>query len=415
MEPNLTRKRWYRLIPIIFITFSLAYLDRANFGFALAGGMATDLGITTTISSLLGSLFFLGYFFFQIPGALYASDRSIKKLIFWSLILWGFLAMGTGLTNSVTLLIIIRFLLGVVESSVIPALLIFISRFFTKSERSRANTFLIVGNPATVLWMSIVSGHLIDKFGWREMFIIEGAPAIIWAFVWWFSVEDKIEDSRWLSGTQKSAVIKALEKEQKSITPVPNYWSAFKSKAVILMCLQYLFWNIAIGGFVIWLPSILKSSPAVDIVAVGWLSSIPYVLAVIGMLVASHYSDKLLKRREFIWPFLLIAALCLFGATVTGADNFWVLFVLLAISGGVVYAPLGPFFAIVTEILPRNVAGGAIGLINSFGALGSFWGIYLVGFMYDRTGNFNIAYLFLAGSLLISSIITGRGLKKRIG
>lgn len=135
MIKSLSGKRWIRLIPIAFITYSLAYLDRANFGFAAAGGMAKDLNITSGMSSLLGSLFFLGYFFFQIPGATYAANKSAKKLIFWSLILWGALAMATGLISNVNALIVIRFLLGVVESAVMPSMLVFLSRWFTKAER----------------------------------------------------------------------------------------------------------------------------------------------------------------------------------------------------------------------------------------------------------------------------------------
>jgi len=177
MEKIIAQSRWYRLIPVAFITYSLAYLDRANFGFGAAGGMADDLHITAAMSSLLGSLFFLGYFFFQIPGAYYAANRSAKKLIFWSLILWGLLAMATGLINDVAILIVIRFLLGVVESAVMPSMLVLLSRWFTKAERSRANTFLILGNPVTILWMSIVSGYLVNSLGWRGMFILEGAPA----------------------------------------------------------------------------------------------------------------------------------------------------------------------------------------------------------------------------------------------
>ena len=96
MNNTIARARWYRLIPVAFITYSLAYLDRANFGFAAAGEMAKDLKITASTSSLLGSLFFLGYFFFQIPGAHYAANKSAKKLIFWSLIAWGSLAAATG-------------------------------------------------------------------------------------------------------------------------------------------------------------------------------------------------------------------------------------------------------------------------------------------------------------------------------
>ncbi len=112
MQQLLAPKRWYRLIPIAFITYSLAYLDRANYGFGAAGGMAEDLGITPGMSSLLGSLFFLGYFFFQVPGAIYAERKSAKKLIFWSLILWGGLAMATGMTGNVSALIVIRFYAG---------------------------------------------------------------------------------------------------------------------------------------------------------------------------------------------------------------------------------------------------------------------------------------------------------------
>jgi MFS family permease len=188
----------------VFITYSLAYLDRANFGFAAAGEMAKDLNITAATSSLLGSLFFLGYFFFQIPGGHYAAKRSAKKLIFWSLILWGSLAATTGLVSNINTLMVIRFMLGVGESSVMPAMLILLSRWFTKSERSKANTLLILGQPSTVLWMSVLSGYLVNSLGWRWMFIWEGLPAIIWAFFWWRLVDDRPADAKWLTEQEKT-------------------------------------------------------------------------------------------------------------------------------------------------------------------------------------------------------------------
>ncbi len=292
-----SRKRWYRLIPIAFITYSLAYLDRANFGFAAAAGMAEDLNITAAMSSLLGSLFFLGYFFFQIPGAVYAANKSAKKLIFWSLILWGALAMATGLTKNVNGLIVIRFMLGVVESAVMPSMLVFLSKWFTKSERSRANTFLILGNPATILWMSVLSGYLIDSVGWRWMFILEGFPAILWAFLWWRLVVDRPGDAKWLTNNEKHDLQAQLDIEQQSIKPVKNYAVAFRSRIVILLCLQYAFWCIGVYGFVMWLPSIINAAPDSDIIKTGWLASVPYLLAIIGMLTASYFSDKTLKTK----------------------------------------------------------------------------------------------------------------------
>src|SRR5665647_733132 len=406
MANTIAKRRWLRLIPIAFITYSLAYLDRANFGFAAAGGMAKDLNITAAMSSLLGSLFFLGYFFFQIPGALYAANRSAKKLIFWSLILWGLLAMATGLISNVNFLIVIRFMLGVVESAVMPSMLIFLSRWFTMAERSRANTFLILGNPATILWMSILSGYLIKSVGWRWMFIFEGIPAIVWAFFWWRLVDDAPKDAKWLTETEKYDLEEQLQQEQEGIKPIKNYADAFKSRVVILLCLQYALWSIGVYGFVMWLPSMINAAPDMNIVKTGWLASVPYVLAIICMLSASYFSDKTLKRKAFVWPFLLIGAIAFYSSYLVGTSNFWLSFVLLVIAGGAMYAPYGPFFAIITEILPRNVAGGAIALINSLGALGSFAGSYVVGYLNGSTGGFGASYIFMAGSLFLSAIIT---------
>ncbi len=406
MGNQLSMKRWYRLIPIAFITYSLAYLDRANFGFAAAGGMAKDLNITAAMSSLLGSLFFLGYFFFQIPGAVYASKKSAKKLIFWSLILWGVLAMATGMIRNVSALIVIRFLLGVVESAVMPSMLVFLSMWFTKSERSRANTFLILGNPVTILWMSVLSGYLIHSVGWRWMFILEGLPAIVWAFLWWKLVVDRPSDAKWLTDDEKNDLQTQLDKEQLDIKPVKNYSVAFRSRIVILLCFQYALWCIGVYGFVMWLPSIINAAPDSNIVKTGWLASVPYLLAIIGMLTASYYSDKTLKRKSFIWPFLLIGSLAFYGSYLIGTTNFWLSYTLLVIAGGAMYAPYGPFFAVITEVLPRNVSAGAIALINSLGALGSFVGAYIVGYLNGTTGGFGASYIFMAGSLFVSAILT---------
>jgi sugar phosphate permease len=413
MERNVAPQRWYRLIPVAFITYSLAYLDRANFGFGAASGMAQDLNITPATSSLLSSLFFLGYFFFQIPGAHYASKYSAKKLIFWSLIGWGALATATGLVSNVNILIAIRFMLGVVESAVMPAMLILLSNWFTKKERSRANTFLILGNPATVLWMSILSGYLIESVGWRGMFIWEGLPAVVWAFFWWRLVTDKPKEAQWLTESEKQTLEQTLQEEQKGIKPVKNYAQAFKSRTVILLSLQYALWSIGVYGFVMWLPSIIKSAPDMTIVKTGWFSSVPYLFAIIAMLTASYFSDKTLNRKAFVWPFLLVGAVAFYGSYLLGSSNFYLSFILLVIAGSAMYAPYGPFFAIIPELLPRNVAGGAMALINSMGALGSFIGSYLVGYLNSVTGGFGASYIFMATALLLSALITTIAIKNQ--
>ncbi|MBK5443471.1 MFS transporter [Peribacillus sp. TH16] len=401
-----SRKRWMRLIPLVFITYSLAYLDRANYGFGVAGGMGEDLNITAGVSSFLAALFFLGYFFFQVPGAHYAEKKSAKKLIFWSLILWGGLATLTGMATSVEWLYPIRFMLGVVESAVMPAMLVFLSHWFLKEERSRANTFLILGNPVTVLWMSILSGYLLKAFDWRWLFIIEGLPAVLWAFIWYKLVNDRPKDAKWLTDQEKKNMESVLQEEQAALKPVKDYREAFKSKQVIVLSIQYFTWSIGVYGFVMWLPSIIKKASHMDIVATGWLSSGPYLLAVISMLTLSYFSDKTLNRKTFVWTSLLVGAVAFFGSFMIGTSNFWLSYALLVIAGGAMYAPYGPFFAIIPEILPRNVAGGAMALINSMGALGSFVGAYFVGYLNGLTGGPGASYIFMAGSLLISALLT---------
>jgi MFS family permease len=398
--------RWTRLIPIAFFTYSLAYVDRANYSFGAAGGMARDLNIDASANALLGALFFLGYFFFQVPAAYYAERWSAKGLIFWSLILWGIFATATGLLTDIGLLYVDRFLLGVMESVVLPGMLIFLSHWFTKAERSRANTFLILGNPITVLWMSIVSGYLVQAFGWRGMFIIEGAPPILWAFLWRRLVEDWPHQAVWLDPRERTELEAKLEEEQRVLKPVKDYRAAFRTPAVITLAVQYFCWSIGVYGFVIWLPSMLKSTGEASIVSVGWLSAGPYLAAALLMVVTSFYSDRSGERKLLIWPFLLAGAVAFYGSYLLGISSFAFSYVLLVIAGATMYAPYGPFFAWIAEMLPRNVAGGAIALINCCGALGSFVGSYFVGWLNGVTGGSGASFVFMAVALLVSAVLT---------
>jgi MFS family permease len=392
-------------MPAIFVTYSFAYVDRANYGFGAASGMAADLHVSGAINALLGALFFLGYFLFQIPGALYAERHSAKRLVFWSVIAWGVLASATGLLYNVWLLAIDRFLLGVVESAVLPAMLILLSHWFTRVERSRANTMLILGNPITVLWMSVVSGYLAQTIGWRGMFIAEGLPPILWAVIWWRLVEDEPHQAAWLHGA--APLIEAqLAAEQRDIAPVRDLAAAFRTPAVLLLTAQYLCWSIGIYGFILWLPSMLKTGSSLGIVEVGWLSAVPYLGAALLMVAASWLSDRTQIRRGVVWPFMLLGAGALYGSYLIGGKNYWLSYGLLVVAGGAMYAPYGPFFAWITELLPRNVAGGAIALVNSFGALGSFLGTYLVGLLNGATGSDDASFLFMACSLLLAAGLT---------
>ena len=404
---TLGRQRWLRLIPIVFVTYSLAYLDRSNFSIATAGGMAEELHLTHTTSGLIAASFFLGYFLLQVPGVLYADRRSVRSLIFWSVLAWGVLATAQGLLSSVPVLIAVRFLLGAVEAAVLPALVVLLARWFTKAERGRANAFLILGNPVTVMWLSAASGYLIEATSWRGMFIIEGIPALIWAFVFRAQVRDRPADTQWLDPAGRDAVERAISAEQAHL-PEPAerpVREALRSKAVLLLSAQYLLWSIGVYGFVFWLPSIVKAGSSAGIGATGLLSAIPYAFAVAAMLINSRGSDRSGVRRKYVWPWLIAGAVAFYGSYLLGKQHFWWAFVLLAIAAVALYAPYGPFFAMISELLPQRTAGVAVAVVNAAGALGGFLGTYLVGWLESATGSTAAAFLMLAGTMAAAAVL----------
>jgi len=399
----LSSARWRRLIPIAFITYSFAYVDRSNYSIGAAGGLVDKLHITSAQSGLLGGLFFIGYFLFQVPAGYFAERRSIKSLMFWSLIAWGVLAALQGVVTTYWLLLVVRFLLGVVEAVVLPAMLVFLSHWFSKSERGRADTFLILGNPVTLLWMSVVSGYLVAALGYQWMFIIEGLPAIAWAFIFRALVRDRPRDADWLSAEERDAVEERLADEQRALPPPHGIREVMTSWNAIVLSVQYLFWSVGVYGLVFWLPSIVQQLTGRGIGSVGLLSAVPYAAAVIVMVVASAMSDRLHLRGVFVWPFLLVAAASFAGSYFARGNSFVLSFVLLIVAAGAMYAPYGPYFAIIPELFPAADAAPATGMINAVGGLGGFVGTYIVGVLGGADSAAPLA--FLAACLLVAALL----------
>ena len=399
------RRRWVYLLPVVFVTYSLAYLDRANYGFGAAAGLAQTLNISNARSAFLGSLFFLGYFVFQIPLAGYAKRKSATLLVFLGLVGWGTAAALTGVIRTFWLLGLDRMLLGVAESAVFPSMLILLTHWFTRAERSRANAILILGNPVTVLWMSAVTGFLIKAVGWQMMFVVEGLPSVAWALVWILVARDRPRQARWLSTGCCDELMAELEREQTAIPPRANFWAAVRAPGVVLLSVQFFFWSIGVYGFVLWLPTMIRAGSARGIGAVGLLSAVPFLLAVILMLLVAHSADKALDRKRYVAPFLVVAGLALFTSYATAGHSFWLAYAFLIVAGGAMYAPYGPFFSIIPEILPSNVSGQVFALINSCGALGGFVGTWLVGLLQAWTGGSRAGFLFMSLSLTVSGVM----------
>jgi sugar phosphate permease len=399
------RRRWVHILPASFVTYSLAYLDRANYGFGAAAGLAKTLHISGYQSSLLGALFFLGYFLPQVPMIVLVQRHSARWMVFFALVAWGCFAALTGIIREYWLLVIDRVLLGVAESFVFPAMLILLTRWFTRAERSRANAFMMLGNPLTVLWMSAATGFLIGAIGWQRTFVIEGLVSMVWGFAWLAFIRDFPAQARWMDPALRAAFEQELEREQTLVPRIAGMGAAFRQKNVVRLCINYFFWSLGIYGFVLWLPVVIRNATGAAMGRTGLLSAAPYLAAVLLMLAVSHLSDHAGRRREFVWPFLVIAGAALAGSYFMVEKSFPVAFACLIVAGSCMYAPYGPFFAMVPELLPRNVSGETTALINACGALGGFFGTWLVGLLQAATGSSKAGFLLMSFSVIFSGLL----------
>lgn len=426
--------RFALVLPLAFITYSLAYLDRFNIGFGGAGGMKG--AFSNEQFNWLMSSFFIGYVLFQIPGTSYAARHTVRVPLFWSLVFWGIIASATALLkNYFALLLIDRFLLGAVEGLVFPSLLVFLTRWFIKSERSRANTILILGNPLTMLWASVVSGALVDWFnqhqifglvGWQWMLLIEGAPTLIWAFIWLRFAEDHPHESRWLPRDDAVALERILAAEQLGIEkafarlPEPgagpvleyqplaqerDYLAAFSEPRVWLLAAQFFAWSIGINGLNLWLPIILQQGSHLGMTRVGLWNAVPYFCGMVAMMTVAAISDRLLVRKAFVWPFLFLGGAGFLFSYLAG-NHFWVSFIGLVVAAACMYAPYGPFWAMVSEMVSRKVVGESVSLINTVGAVGAFCGAYGVGKLRALTGGDGAGFAILSMCLVTSALLT---------
>jgi sugar phosphate permease len=236
-------------------------------------------------------------------------------------------------------------------------------------------------------------------------FILEGIPTVLWAPIWLMSVRDRPAKAGWLSAEAAAVLEQRLTREQAEVAPVESTRSVLLRKDVVLLAVQYFCWSLGIYGFVLWLPTIVRQGGSLSMGQTGLLAGIPYIVAIVLMLTVSYISDKTLRRETLVWPFLLLSGIAMMGSFVFAHRSFTTAFVCLVIAGSCMYAPYGPFFAIIPERVPREVTGVVLAVINSCGALGGFAGSYLVGLLHALTGNSRAGFLLMSASLVCSSLL----------
>ncbi|WP_203522582.1 MFS transporter [Sodalis ligni] len=396
-------KRWVRILPPILLVYIVALMDRVNIGFAIAGGMDKDLGLSTTFAGLVAGIFFIGYLLLQIPGGLIAAGGSAKKFIAYTIVGWGATSILMGFVEKDWQVLTLRFILGVAEGGVFPALLIIISNWFPNAERARANAIFIGGIVFIANFINgPIAGWIISRWSWRELFIIEGVMSLLLLFIWFPIISNRPDDADWISEEERSYINNKIREEQEASIHTGSLMEILKQNSLWKLVVIYFCYQTGIYGFSFWLPTMIKNLTTMGIGAVGFLSTLPYVAMLIGTYAISSLSDKRNNRKFFI-------ALSLFGfalfliCSAQFSHYIWVSFTFLVLCGLFYESASSVFWTIPPVLFPHHLAGGARGVINALGNLGGFVGPFMIGWMTSQyslsTGIYCLAGILLVGFL----------------
>jgi D-galactonate transporter len=414
-EATTYRKVMWRLMPFLFLCYVLAYIDRVNVGFAKLQ-MQQDLRMSDSAYGLGAGIFFIGYFFFEVPSNMILQRVGARFWIGPIMIVWGVVSACTMLVRSATSFYAVRFLLGIVESGFFPGVILYLTFWFTKKHRARMVAVFMSAIPVSGIIAGPISGWILARMNgaghlsaWQWLFLMEGIPSLIAGAITLYFLTDNPAEARWLDGREKSLVLARLQEEEHAKRGAGQarhrFTDAFRSPQVWLLCLVYFGITAGNYGIGFWLPQVIKETITNSPLAIGWLSIIPYTGAAIAMLTVGHHSDVKGERR---WHFALCGTL---GAAAFAASS------VRGIPGGIGLAALtlatmgilsahALFWALPTAILSGSAAAAGIAWINSVGNLAGYVSPFLVGTIRDRTHSMTLALLALSAAALASALIS---------
>lgn len=405
------RKRYLRIIPILFFLYLVNFLDRTNISYAITAGMFQYLGVLSrqvgVVASLASSLFFVGYFIPQIFSNLGINKYGVRKIFLIAFTAWGIITIVIGFVTSVSQVYILRFLLGIAEGPFFPGVVFYLSLWFLKPERATANSLFMFAIPIAGIFGGLIAGSIFSVYGnypgWRYLFWYEGILAIIGGIVAYVTLTDFPKDAKWLTNEEKQAIENAFREEE--VDKVKVSWKkVLVDRNVLLLALVYFLGITSLYGYTIWLPSIISSIGKISASISSFLSIIPYVIASISLILISHYAD-LHQNHKFVTFLVFLVAgigLALSAATVNLFIMSFALFTIAAIG---IYSFIPPFWAIPQKFLKSEAAAAAIGLINSVGNLGGIAGPITVGFLKTYTGSFVDGVYAMAAFSILAGIV----------
>ena len=400
-------QRWLRILPFATVTYALSFINRANVSQALPS-MSRELHLNSAQAGTIAGIFFWGYLVLQVPGGYLATRWSTKWFVSILLVIWGSAAVGCGFVHSGSQMWVMRFLLGVAEGGMYPATLVLISHWFPRKERARANSLFSIAIPISLIVSAPLSGWLLDRWNWRVMLAVEGAFPLLWVLAWILCIYDYPRQAPWISAEERDHLETEYRRDVAAREPADHeyFLRALFAPQVLLLTMIKLLMLSGQLGYLFWLPSAIEKAKTSSHFITSLLYMIPFVVGAVSLVLISQSSDKKNERRGHVAFAMAIGGLALFGGVLTNEVSPIFSYALVCLAAVGAFAPLGPFWAIPTEVFSRKMAGSVVGFINGIGNLGGFFGPFLVGYLNKRTGNFTSGFAMLGAFMLIGAALT---------
>jgi D-galactonate transporter len=403
------------LMPLLFLCYVIAYVDRINVGFAklqLREALGVDEEVFGTAYGFGAGLFFIGYFLFEVPSNLILQRVGARLWIARIMLVWGLISAATMFVRSTTTFYIMRFLLGAAEAGFFPGIVLYLTYWYPSRERARTVTLFATGGLMAGVVGSPLSGAIMQHFdglarlaGWQWLFLIEGLPSLLLGFAVLVFLPDGLHRARWLSPAERAWLQSQLDDDaaQLAIQSRHRLRDAFTSGRLWLLCLLYFLLNVGGYGYEFWLPTIIQGFSGQGESVVGLIGAIPYCAAAVVMVLVGRHSDRTGERR---WHVAAAAMTSAAGFVLSvWFQNPIVAVAALTLAFVGLKSTLGPFWALGTTFLSGTAAAGGIAWINSVGNLGGFVGPTVVGAIQDATGSNVAALLALGGALLAMGLL----------
>jgi ACS family tartrate transporter-like MFS transporter len=402
VESTVMRKVAWRLVPFLSLAYMINALDRFNVSIA-ALTMNKELGLSATTYGLAAGAFFWSYVLFQLPASTILTRLGARRWLGVTMITWGICSAGTAFVTDATSFVAMRFLLGIAESGFFPGVAWFMTRWFPSRHRGRAmGIFYAFGASASVIGGPI-SGNLLllhgwhGLAGWQWIFLIEGIPACLLALLCPILMRDRPEDAAWLNQDQKTWLRTRLDAES-SQTSSQTLLQSLASPLIIMLIVGYLLIGFGVYSKNFFLPLMIKTMGYSD-QTVGYLSALPSLFGVVGMIVFSRNSDRTGERVWHVALPCLLAAAGLMGAGLALAINPILAMACFCLAGFGISASLPCFWNLPTAWLGPAAAAGGIAVINSIGNISGYLAPQMVGVLRDATGSYEVP--MIAASLFM--------------